>query len=427
MRHHRAMELGQAVDFLIARTYRPAMAARATMSALALATLVAFPGPSSPGAASLQAVPMPAGQIVYELSYTGKRMGGWLEVSNLDGSDRRVLTTPPTAGQPRWDLSPSWSPDGRSIAFVRSIGGTDDRSGKKQLRVVGADGGGERRVAVGAGRNALEPPLWSPDGAMLLFVRQERDSCSGFDALYAVRADGTNLRRLVRPVVNRTLAALDWSPDSSTALIQTGRWDFGCRDSDYRGGSFSTLSLSGGSPRVVVQWGTVADVGDAAWSTDGRSIAFTAQCSTICRIVRVPSMGGRPRALTAFRTPTEPFSDLADRDDLSFAWSRAGNQILYGRHRGLFSVEASTGATRRLATTPCPAQTSCRRSQTFVEAQSLQGDVVAFSTFAWKPNLDVGSARLDVTTSDGASGWSFPFPRASRPGAELSDASVFLD
>ena len=322
------------------------MEARATMLAVVvLAALAAFPGASSSGAASIQAAPMPTGQIVYEVTYTGMRLGGWLEVSNLDGSDRRVLTTPPKTGLHRWDVLPSWSPDGRSIAFIRSVGGTSEHSGKKQLRVIGRDGG-ERGVAVGVGRNALGPPVWSPDGARLLFVRQERDSCSGFDALYAVRADGTNLRRLVRPLLNRTLAALDWSPDSSAALFQTGSWDIDCRDNDYRGGSFSTLSLSGGRPKVVLQWDTVGDVRGATWSTDGRSIAFMAQCWSICQIVRMPSMGGRPRALTAFRSPTNPFSVL-------LAWttcpSRGLAQAIRFSSGGSAASSPSTRAPGRLA------------------------------------------------------------------------------
>ena len=138
-------------------------------------------------------------------------------------------------------------------------------------------------------------------------------------------------------------------------------------------------------------------------------------------------MGGRLRPLTAFRSPTNQFFDLSELDDLSFAWSRVGNEILFGRQRGLFSVDASTGATRRLATTPCPAQISCRRSETFVEAQSLEGDVVAFSTIAWTRDLDVNSQQLGLTTNDGASRWSVPYPRALRSGAELSSFAVFLD
>lgn len=403
------------------------MRAWATSSALVLAALAAFPGASSSRAASSQAVPTPTGKIVYELSYTGKRNGGWLEISNLDGSDRRVLTTPPKAGQRRWDVSARWAPDGGSIALVRSVGGTSEYSGKKQLLVIGADGGGVRRVAVGTDRNALYPPEWSPDSARLLFVRQERNSCSGFDALYTVTAEGTGLRRLVRPMINRTLAALDWSPDRSAVLFETGTWDFDCRDNDYLGGTYSTFALSGGRPKAVVQLATAGDNRGAAWSTNGRSIAFTADCWSTCNLFRVPSMGGRPRPLTAFRSATSPFYDGTSPDDLSFAWSHAGNQVLYGRQRGLFSVEASTGVTRRLTTTPCPAQTSCRRSQTFVEAQSLEGDLVALSTIAWTPNVDVASAQLDVITSDGMSRWSVPYPRATRRGAELSGYSVFLD
>ena len=403
------------------------MGARATIGALVLAAFAAFPARPRRERHPFKPYRCQPARSSTSSSTRASVLGGWLEVSNLDGSDRRALTSPPNRGQRRWDSSPSWSPDGKSIAFVRSVGGTSDSDGKRYLRVIGGDGIGERAVASGVRRNNLDPAVWSPDGTRLLFVRQERDSCSGFDALYAVRPDGTNLRRLMRPVANRTLAALDWSPDSSTALFQTGSWDVDCRDNDYRGGTFATLPLSGGQPKVVLRWQTVADVRDAAWSTDGRSIAFTAQCWSICTIVRMPSTGGRLRPLTAFRSPTDPFFDLAELDDLSFVWSRAGNEILYGRQRGLFSVEASTGETRRLATTPCPAQISCRRSETFVEGQSLEGDVVAFSTIAWTRDLDVNSQQLGLTTNDGASRWSVRYPRALRRGAELSSFAVFLD
>jgi hypothetical protein len=228
-------------------------------------------------------------------------------------------------------------------------------------------------------------------------------------------------------MINRTLAALDWSPDSSAVLFETGTWDVDCRDTDYLGGTYSTLALSGGRPKAVVQLATAGDNRGAGWSTNGRSIAFTADCWSICNLFRVPSMGGRPRPLTAFRSPTSPFYDGTSPDGLPFAWSHAGNQVLYGRQRSLFSVEASTGVTRRVATTPCPAQRSCRRSEVFIDAQSPEGDVIAYSTTAWTPNVDVDSEQLDVTTSDGATRWSVPYPRATRRGAELSGYAVFLD
>ena len=65
-----------------------------------------------------------------------------LWVGNADGTGRRRISTISA-------LSPTWSPDGRRLAF-RHIGaeGSD-------LYVVGADGSGERRIGEGTSN-------WSP-------------------------------------------------------------------------------------------------------------------------------------------------------------------------------------------------------------------------------------------------------------------------
>ena len=55
---------------------------------------------------------------------------------NADGSGKRNLTR-----NAAWDSRPSWSPDGRKIAFV------SDRDGRLEAHVMNADGSGQRSLA----------------------------------------------------------------------------------------------------------------------------------------------------------------------------------------------------------------------------------------------------------------------------------------
>jgi TolB protein len=76
-----------------------------------------------------------------------------------DGSRRHRLTSL-RAGS----LSPSWSPDGRRIAFSTNLGSTTSA-----IYTIGADGKGLRRVTLSGG-DAFEP-AWSPDGDTIAFSK----------------------------------------------------------------------------------------------------------------------------------------------------------------------------------------------------------------------------------------------------------------
>lgn len=81
---------------------------------------------------------------------------------------------------------PSWSPDGKQIAFVCDKG--TDQAG---LFIINSDGNGIHEVKLGNLGNpaVLRNPTWSPDGTQLIYV-------AGADVwhtnIYAVHPDGSN-------------------------------------------------------------------------------------------------------------------------------------------------------------------------------------------------------------------------------------------
>jgi TolB protein len=117
-------------------------------------------------------------------------------VMNADGSRKRNLTRDRAT-----DDYPTWSPDGRRIAFLHG-------RGRGQLYVVNADGGGLRNLARIAGPGLFySRPVWSPDGRTIYFGR------------YLVRTDGSGARKLpYLPII------AVWSPDGrQIASWATGR------------------------------------------------------------------------------------------------------------------------------------------------------------------------------------------------------------
>ncbi|WP_138509393.1 amidohydrolase family protein [Maricaulis alexandrii] len=87
---------------------------------------------------------------------------GVLWVADAEGSDARRLTRA-EAGERR-EITPTWSPDGRTIAFVAW---DDEELGS--IRTISARGGRERTITSEPGHYAN--PRFSPDGDMIVFEK----------------------------------------------------------------------------------------------------------------------------------------------------------------------------------------------------------------------------------------------------------------
>jgi Tol biopolymer transport system component len=129
------------------------------------------------------------------VEYVPALHAGEIYTTNADGSGQAALTHgAPGFGQP------SWSPDGKSIAFVANPYSTS------VVEVANADGTGTHRVSPRSW--TTYSPTWTPDGK-IVFLRQTRAPTATADlstSAYIVNRDGTSLR-LLYPNLNATQIA----------------------------------------------------------------------------------------------------------------------------------------------------------------------------------------------------------------------------
>jgi TolB protein len=182
-----------------------------------------------------------------------KQKSGDLFVMNADGSGRKRLTQSP----PRTVVhAPSWSPDGKRIAFTQRTFDATGKPSAPELFVIDADGKGQERLGNVPGML----PAWSPDGSKILFALP--DLKKPLDTGLAVMTpDGKN----VRPFVAGRGIMGAWSPDGR-------RVAFMGMDGDKR--AFYVANADG-SGRQVIRHATLAMEVGPEWSPDGKRLYFT--------------------------------------------------------------------------------------------------------------------------------------------------------
>jgi dipeptidyl aminopeptidase/acylaminoacyl peptidase len=230
----------------------------------------------------------------------------------LVSSDGKI-TRQMTSAKYQADTSPTWSPDGRTVAFV------SDRTGSRQVWTIRVDGGEARQLSnFPLGVDNLR---WSPTGNRLAFsaevypdardieatARKDREKADNpvkaikFDRLFIRHWDkwfeGKRNHIFTLPMKE---ADGEWHLDESPADLMSGV-DGDCPSKPFGGRE------------------------EYAWSPDGMEIAYTTHVgedeawSTDLNVFLVSSSGGTARCITAENKAT----------DTQPAYSPRGNTIAY--------------------------------------------------------------------------------------------------
>jgi Tol biopolymer transport system component len=143
-------------------------------------------------------------------------------VMNADGSGRRALMNPDTLPRARF---PSWSPTGTKIAFVIPYQDPNLQPLGPQpgaIFTMNADGSGTTRVwstraLCGVRCEGIRYPSWSPDGTRFVYSIWYNRSTGSPGDVFVVNADGSGDRALESPATQETAAA--WSPDGARLVF----------------------------------------------------------------------------------------------------------------------------------------------------------------------------------------------------------------
>jgi TolB protein len=168
---------------------------------------------------------------------------------------------------------PAWSPDGTRLAF------TSNRDGNSEIYVANADGSGLRRITNHPGIDST--PTWAPTGQQLAFTSDR----SGSPAIYIVGVDGVGLRRVTS---ESYCDRATWSvaPFNEIAYTCRSGGGYDIKVYDVASGTSKQITFGEGSNE------------SPAFAPNGRHLAFTSTRNGKTQIFTIARDGRDLRQIT---------------------------------------------------------------------------------------------------------------------------------
>ena len=205
-----------------------------------------------------------------------------------------------------YDACPTWSPDGKRVAFYRYFDGMN--GDEMAIYVVPALGGSERRLHLQPYRPWSSGLDWSPDGSVIAFSAGQENKSGAWISLLSLADSST--RRLTSPSVEDADHSPAFSPDGKIVAFVRGTLA-GAVDDLY------VVSTAGGEPKRLTSDKTWIK-GSPSWTPDGRDIVFSSTRGGLASLWRVSALGGTPRPIAGVGVTSS-----------SPSVSRKGNQLVY--------------------------------------------------------------------------------------------------
>ncbi len=247
-----------------------------------------------------------SGKLVFQAQ------SGQIQIYDLASGSVRALTT---------GADPALSPDGQTVAFWRQDGG------EHGLYVIDVNGGKERRVL--ARPEKLRTPTWSPDGRSIAFSHVNgEDICR--DAGYGVCLPDIFPYSRMFPAIRTDrwgLAAIDREGDNYRdvpGMSGATSPDWGTRGLTYAAGGIQSTQDNGKADANVALT-KEARFRDPVWQPGGDRIAFQSLEKDHWEIFVANNDGGNPTALTRPATTLVPKLP----QNVSPVWSPDGRSIAF--------------------------------------------------------------------------------------------------